>query len=584
MGPDGTRRWTLLILSAVAVGVVELLGALLIFVLLGTLTSADPTHTLPILGDVRSRFSGTSDRTFLLWTAGVIGVFFVLRGCVILLQSYIQNRIAHNAGLRLSERLVKAYLEMPYAFYLRRNSSELIRNVHNSVHQIVTFGFIPTVLLASETLMVLGIVIALMFVSPLATALTIALLGPFVFTLLRIIRGRLSRLGETNQEMTQLTLKNLQESFHGVREIRLLDSVEYFLSRFYRNRARLAKALYSRGVLSEIPRIAVETLLVLFIVSFLFISVLIGAAPSGSLAILGTFGYAAVRLMPSINRIAASVNNLQYVSAAVEGVHGELSSLAAVAAKRDFVPKDLMLKRRLAVKDVCFSYGPEEATDLVLKGVTFTIEVGESIGIVGSTGAGKSTLVDVMLGLLEPTSGAVEVDGVSVHADPYGWHRRIGVVPQTTFLIDDTLRRNIALGVQDQDIDGLRVREAVELAQLSSFVASLPAGLETPIGERGVRLSGGERQRVAIARALYRQPEVLFFDEATSALDGETEASLVQGIDRLHRRHSIVMVAHRLTTLRWCDRIVLLENGRIADEGTFDDLLRRNTSFQRMAR
>jgi ABC-type multidrug transport system fused ATPase/permease subunit len=233
------------------------------------------------------------------------------------------------------------------------------------------------------------------------------------------------------------------------------------------------------------------------------------------------------------------------------------------------------------VDKVSYHYPNHER--LVLDHVSVAIDRGTSLGVVGSTGAGKSTLIDLVLGLLSPTSGTISVDGIDVFANRIAWQRRLGVVSQSVFLLDDTLRRNVAFGLPDGDIDDQRVAEAIDAAHLGDFVESLPEGVETVVGERGARLSGGQRQRVAIARALYRRPEVIVFDEGTSALDNLTESAIMSALEALHGDRTLIIVAHRLTTVRRCDQIVLLENGRVIDTGTYDDLVERSASFRRMA-
>ena len=581
IGRDRLPAWVLLIGLGVAVALTELIGGILVFVLLGNLTAPGSAQSIPIVGPVRDRFSGVSDESFLLWTAVTVGVFFLFRAGLLLLQTYLQNRLAQNAGVRLSSRLFRAYLDMPYALHLRRNSAELMRNVHGSVHQIIVLGFSPVAVITSEALVIVGVASALLLVSPAATGLALAILGPLVFLLLRFTRRSMRRWGRVHQDTSRALIRVLQESLHGLREIKLLARESYFQSRFATSRSDLARAVYMQGMLGSLPRVTTETLLILVVVVFLMVAIATDQSLTGLLAIVGMFGYAGLRLMPAANRIVTNVNNLQFGRAAVNDVYEELRDLEGRKQERQ-PAMDLSFNDRLTVEGVSFAYAPDSPP--VLNDISFSIAKGESIGIVGATGAGKSTLLDIMLALLTPTKGRVTVDGKSVHESPPSWHANLGVVPQTTFLIDDSLRRNIAFGLDDEDIDERGVLEAVRLAQLEDFVVTLPDGLATVVGERGVRLSGGQRQRVAIARCLYRNPDVLFFDEATSSLDNITEAKVLEGLEVLYGSYTIVMVAHRLSTLRACDRILVLDGGRLVDSGTFDSLLQRNALFQQMSR
>jgi ATP-binding cassette subfamily C protein len=304
-----------------------------------------------------------------------------------------------------------------------------------------------------------------------------------------------------------------------------------------------------------------------------------GTGPE-SVPLLGLYAYAGFRVIPSANRIVFLLSEIRFGRAALDRVRGDLALIARNVPGGAAEPSDsdLRFEERLDLERVSYTY--EQGAGPVITDLSLTIRRGESIGIVGATGAGKSTLVDLVVGLLEPTAGRLAVDGVDIRTRLASWQRHIGYVPQSAFLIDDTLRRNIAFGIPDREIDERRVQAATQRAQLESLVASLPEGLATTVGERGVRLSGGERQRVGIARALYHEPAVLVFDEATSALDSRTEAELTRAIEALRGDTTLVLVAHRLSSVRHCDRLVLLRDGRIADSGTFDELMTRNADFR----
>ena len=583
VGEGYRRRWLLVLALAVSVGLLETLGTLIIFGLMALLTSVGEEVELPVLGDIRGRFGGLSDESFLLWAAGFAATFFLVRAVVFLAQSYLQNRVAQNAGVRLSTRLVEGYLVMPYIHFLRRHSSELTRNSVMSVTQIVNFGFIPVVVICSELLLISGILVALFLSSPAGTALAIGIMAPLGFLLLRLTQRRMTALGTTHQEMSREVLQLLQESLQNLRDIRILGRESFFGNAFRMSRARLGRVIYLRGFLQEIPRVTIETMLVVTILVFLVLTVRLQGDLDQTLALLGTFGYAGVRVLPALNRVIAQLNNLRFSKAAVDDVYTELQALEAWT--RDDAEPDEGTPIRFAssidVRDLEFSY--EEEASKVLSEINLTIPKGSSVGFVGSTGAGKSTLVDLLMGLLKPSRGAVLVDGFPVHRSPRAWQEKLGVVPQTTLLLDDTLKRNIALGTPLREIDDRSVEEAVRLAQLDDFVATLPDGLDTFVGERGVRLSGGQRQRVAIARALYRNPEVLIFDEATAALDNVTESRVMDAIDELRGDRTILMVAHRLTTVARCDRIFVLDGGKLVDSGTFEELGQRNSLFRSLA-
>jgi ATP-binding cassette subfamily C protein len=574
-------RWLSLIVLAVVVSVFEVVSALLTLLLLRLMTTPEAAVAVPFLGNLADLFPEASQRTITAGVAICTAIFFVLRACLTLVQAYAQSRLAFTTGAALSTRLLRGYLLMPYSFHLRRNSSELIRNAYSSVSEVVATAIIPIVTLTSDLLVVIGIVAVLLSSAPVATLLVVLVLGPSLFLLLRVVQPRLVDLGEQHQGLFAESLQAMQQSLEGLRDIRVLGREDHFAERFGASRHRLARVQYTRALLGELPRVAVETGLIVFIVAFLLVTVLAQGDTAGSLAVLALFAYAALRLLPSLNRIVANLNNLRFGSAAVRDVLQDLRLVGRIPDRAGPV-EPLAFREQIALHDLEFSY--EGAAAPALRGVELVIRHGESLGVVGATGAGKSTLIDILLGLLAPTRGEVLVDDVALRGREASWHARLGVVPQAIFLVDDTLRRNVALGRRDDEIDDAAVEEAVRLAQLTSFVAELPDGLQTHVGERGVRLSGGQRQRVAIARALYRRPSVLVFDEGTSALDNLTEREFVAALERLKGDRTIITVAHRLSTVRACDRIVLMEGGRIVAAGTYDSLLADNEAFRRMAR
>src|SRR5262249_14609709 len=338
------------------------------------------------------------------------------------------------------------------------------------------------------------------------------------------------------------------------------------------------------ATLDVVPRLVVESAFVCGALLVVILLTLQGKQGADVLPLLGLYAYAGFRIIPSANRILWKTIEIRYGTTAVQQLYADYMIIArhATDACDAAADESLPFTDRIVVEGLSYTYTGTHTP--ALHDVYLTIRRGESIGIVGPTGAGKSTLVDILIGLLPPSCGRITVDSVVLHQRLRSWQHQIGYVPQTIFLADDSLRRNIALGLPDDDIDDTKVQAAVRRAQLEAFVASLPDGLHTFVGERGVRLSGGERQRVGIARALYHEPEVLVFDEATSALDSRTESEVIQAIEALHGVKTIIMIAHRLSTVRHCDRLVLLQGGRVATCGSYDELLERSADFRAMAR
>jgi ATP-binding cassette, subfamily B, bacterial PglK len=574
LGPGQRGRWVMVIMLAVIASGFEAAGALIVFWLLARITTDASGFDVPLLGDLRTLLPDADEHLLMAIIGGAIAVFFVVRAATLVAQGYAQYRLAENAGARLASRLLDGYLAMPYTFHLQRNSAELIRNAYETVQQFVREALLPAVKLLGHSLITLGLIAVLLYTSPLATLVAIAVLGPFTWILLRVIHPRVKQLGYTAQELAKTSLQTLEESITGWRDIRILGRERFFVEQFEEDRRRLARAKYLRSTAKDVPRVALETGLVLFILAFLGVSAIVRDGALEALPVLGLFGYVAVRLQPSLNEIMVALNSLKFVGPGIDLIHRDLQLFSATSAPPAGEPRPLQLRSELRLDGISARY--PGAHREALRDINVRIRAGEFIGVVGPTGGGKTTLVELMLGLLEPATGRVLVDGVDLSRNTGAWHASLGVVHQVVFLADTTLRRNIALGVQDEEIDDALVAETVTLAQLDRFVLSLPDGLDTMIGQRGVRLSGGQRQRLAIARALYRRPSVLVLDEGTSALDNNTEADLMAALEPLRGERTIIAVAHRLSTVAACDRVVLVDNGRLVDVAPFDELASRH--------
>lgn len=581
--PGKRAAWIALAPLALVVTGIEVAAALLIFLLARLIAEPSGPVQLPIIGDVRERFPTLDDDHLLILAMAAVSGFFLLRAGVVLFQTHFRARVAERTGVRLSNRLFRGYMEMPYPFHLQRNSAELIRNITDAVNDIVDYTLIPPIQLASELLVVAGLALALVLIAPLGAALAVALFAPLMWLLFRLIQPRIGELGREEHELTKSALLTLQQSLHGYRDIAILGRAAWFQERYLRIRQAIARTRYLRWVFGEVPRITLETSLVLFVALFVATAAAIGRSPVESVSVLGMFAYAALRILPSLNHVVLQINDLRYGAAAAADVHHDLDLLEADPRAPTPLADDgsgLILRDSITLEHVSYRYPGADAA--ALTDVTIEIRRSESVGIVGPTGGGKSTLIDVILGLLPVTTGRVLVDGTDIRSDLRGWQRTLGMVPQSVYLLDDSLRRNIALGEDDGSIDENAIHEAVALAQLEPFVASLPAGLNTVVGERGARMSGGQRQRVAIARALYRRPAVLVLDEGTSALDAATETTLLDGLTAEDQDRCLIIVAHRLTSVRHCTKLLVVEAGRVVDSGSFEELVARNAAFRRM--
>ena len=580
VGRDNPGRWVMLILVALFASGLEMVGAVLIFVLLNLVVDPEAAIDVPVLGDIRDLAGDTDEQTLLLTVVIVIGGFFLFRAVVTVGASYVKTRVAFNAGAGLSNRLVAGYLDWPYALHLRRNSAELIRNGHQAIDEVVSTVILPLIRVAAESFLIIGMLTVLMFIAPEATFLAAGITGGAALILLFVVQPKLNRIGRTAHAAMQSTLQALQQALMGVRDIKLMGRERYFSSIYGKHRLSFSRARYLRATITSVPSVVMELALFGFILISFGLAIVSGIGSSQVLSTLGLFAYAGMRLQPSLQRIISGINDLKYSTAPLADVYADMLITESLPRKdRDGEP--LVFQEELRLERVSFTY--EGAHQSTLDEIDLSVRPGEQIGICGPTGGGKTTLVDLMTGLLEPTSGRITIDGLDMPEHVRSWQRNLGVVPQMVSILDDTLRRNIAFGVPDDQIDEQAVNRAVDLSQLREFVSSLSDGLDTTLGERGIRISGGQRQRVAIARALYRDPSVLVFDEGTSALDNATEAEIMAAIESLRGDHTIILIAHRLTTVAKSDRVFFVEGGRITGEGPYEELIADHEAFRAMA-
>lgn len=574
--PGHRWRWVVLVVLAVLGAGIEALGALLVFYLTNWLVGTETSGTL---GDLLPAPQAENLPSVVIVS---IGGFFLLRGVFSLLLTWFQARAIHMTAARLSDRLFRRYLTAPYQVFLKRNSSELMRNALSSVEGVATRFLTPIVSVVTESIIVGVLVIVLAVTAPLATVVVAAVLGLTSVVVMRLVRTKLRQYGKLGERTTQTSLATIQQSFNESRSIRILGREGYFADSFETDRVDFARSRLALAMYSKVPRVAIETLVFLLLVAALsFIS---AEEAVGSVGVFGLFGYAALRIMPGLNQIVSGINMVRYGQASTDNV---MDDLRKASDEGDSIDRPLPHSRRLpwselSVEDVGFNY--EEGALPALSGANLQIRRNEIVGLVGQTGSGKSTLIDLILGLLEPTTGRITIDGRPLPEVRREWQANLGLVPQDIYLLDDSILKNVAFGIADDEIDRDRVTECLRIAQLSEFVSNSTQGLETRIGERGTSVSGGERQRIAIARALYSRPTLLILDEGTSAIDTVTEQNLVEELKRSEAIDTVIVVSHRLSSLRICDSIAIVDNGSIVDRGTYELLMGRNSLLSDLTR
>jgi ABC-type multidrug transport system fused ATPase/permease subunit len=493
---------------------------------------------------------------------GLIGmfIFYLVKMIFLVYSSHRQSRFVNNLSRDLSKELFTGYMQMPYVFHLQRNSSELQRNIQI---EILHFSGIclAALSLATEISTIFGICVLFLYVEPIGAISVIIFFGFFTYIFNKITTARITSWGYQRQEFDGLSNKYLLEGLGGVKQIKLTQREDFFVNKFMGPVIGKGNANKKIQVLSVVPRLYLE-LLAVGGISIIFLVLTIQQKPLNNLIpIIGIFMAAAFRLIPSINKIINSIQIISFSTPVLKLLADEFGIVRKVITKSVDILKAVNFESQIIFNHVSYSYPESERK--VLDDVCFTIQKGDFIGIVGTTGSGKSTLIDLLVGLLAPDSGDILIDGKRLNTIVNPWQQLIGYVPQSIYLTDDTLRNNIAFGVKENLIEEEKVRKAILTSQLSDFVNNLPEGLDTLVGERGVRLSGGERQRIAIARALYHDPPILILDEATSSLDNFTEKEFMNSVNALQGTKTIIIVAHRLTTVEKCDIVYEFLNGKI---------------------
>jgi ABC-type multidrug transport system fused ATPase/permease subunit len=533
--------------------------------IIGILTQDDYQQKYPFIVEI---FGNLSREELISVVMIAMVLIYVVRSLFLFWSLWIQKGFSASVSGRLSQSLFSIYLRQPYMFHLQRNSSTLMRNAKNAT-SVVTCGVDPFLVLLTDGLVAIAMFALLIAVEPIGTLAVLLVFGLSTFVFQRTTRRRIDNWGYQVDYHETKILQHLQEGFGGAKDVKVLGRENEFLSQHEKHLGESIRINRIYKVILTLPRSFMEIITIVGLCLLVVSMVVRGRELADIVPILGLFAAAAFRVMPSINRLLMATQTLIFNRSIIASVYEDFLLDSPDSPNTGSGNK---FATQLELTDVSFKY-PTAAT-ASLQNVSLVVKRGEAVGFVGPSGAGKSTLVDVILGLFAPTSGVVKVDGQDVQQNLRNWQNQIGYVPQAIYLTDDTLRRNVAFGLNDENIDDNLVRNAIRLAQLEEFVATLPEKLETVVGERGVRLSGGQRQRIGIARALYHNPSVLVLDEATSSLDTPTEHGVMEAVQALQGSKTVLIVAHRLSTVEYCDRLYKIENARITEEGTFDKVVK----------
>ena len=503
---------------------------------------------------------------FIIMLLVALMIMYILKNAYLLLLTSEQNRFISVNRNRLISQVLREFLNRPYEFYLDADIPTVFRLTDSDIPNV--FGILMAIISLASEVVVFVLICGVLIVTDWKLVLVLIFISGIVtLVLFKVLKPKLNSLGMTNQAIQSRIAKWRIQAIYGIKDVKVLHRESFFADNYESNGKIGAKLNQKYAIINALPRILIETIFMVSILGYLVVCVALGDDMTQMLPTLTAFGLAAVRLLPCVNRINTYLTDISYFRPCLDYVY-ENMNINEISKKTNqtLLPVDetktMELKDRIELKDIVYAYPNTDV--LIFDHADMEIPYGKSIGIMGPSGAGKSTIVDILLGLLKVHEGQILCDGDNVFENYPAWLAQIGYIPQSIYLVDEPIRNNIAFGIADDEIDDNRIWQVLEEAQLKEFIQTLPEGLDTTIGDRGVRLSGGQRQRLGIARALYHNPEILVFDEATSALDNETEVAVMEAINSFHGKKTMVIIAHRLNTIEKCDIIYKVEGGKIA--------------------
>lgn len=582
-------QFYLLLALMILMAALETAGVASIMPFMAVVTNPEVIETSGALSKAYAALGMQSHQQFMIVLGiGVLGLL-VCSNLLKATNSWLTLTYHNKLNYVIARRLLAKYMAKPYTFYLNRNTADLAKNVLVEVRTVIAGVLSPGTVIVSSSLgsiAIMGLLVAVNWQAALAIAVV---LGGSYGTIYLVARRNLGRISAEQVDANSKKFKAAREALGGIKDLKVLSREGEFLDRFAAHAKRHARNNVVAGVIADLPRYALETIAFGGIVIAMLYFLMTGRETAQIVPLLALYAFAGYRLLPALQQVFSSITTLRFSVAALDVLYDDFAGDAreVEASERQLAEAaqatPLPFERSLELRDVVFHY-PDAPTP-ALRGISLQIEANTTVGFVGATGSGKTTTIDLILGLLSPTEGQLLADDTVIDAGNLAnWRRNIGYVPQHIYICDDTIVSNIALGVPRSEIDMEAVRRAARIANLAEFIETeLPNGYDTEIGEHGVRLSGGQRQRIGIARALYRDPSLLVLDEATSALDGITEESVMSAIRNLSRKKTVIMIAHRLTTVRECDVIYLLEHGSVVAQGTYDSLKQQSRWFRTAA-
>lgn len=559
----------LLVIMMIIGAVLQVAGVGMIVPVVSVVMDPDAIVNNDLVRVLYELLGGGSQQRFTVIIMLALIAIFIIKNVFLYFQQKFMYAFVYTNQFRTSERMMKNYLRRGYEFYLNADTAVVQRSITSDVNNM--YALILAILqLISDGIIFFFLVLYCFSQDVVMTLLIAVVMILLLWVIKKILKPILHKAGEDNQNYYSGLFKWISQTVQGIKEVKVTGKEQYFVSEYVKCGEGYVNAVQKYSLYNNIPKLFIESICVICMIGYLLVMMLLGEDTDNMMQTLTAFAAAALVLLPCVNRINNQINNISYFEPFFMGVtdhlQEEISGEKTDMSFANEADAKLPVTKSILLKNITYSY--PNSDKLIFDEADLEIPVGAAVGIVGTTGAGKSTVVDIMLGLLEPKSGTIYADGVDVKTQYRGWLKNVGYIPQMIFMLDDTIRKNVAFGVPEDKIDEKRVWEVLKEAQLDEFVKTLPEGLDTGIGERGIRLSGGQRQRIGIARALYEDPEVLIMDEATSALDNDTEAAIMASINRLHGKKTLVIIAHRLQTIEKCDIVYRVEDGKAVIERT----------------
>lgn len=570
---DRKQKWQLVGLGIMIFigGLLETLGVSAMIPVVQALLAPDELmgyiDRIPVVKNICDALSITTVKQVTMALLYGMMAIYVIKNLYILLLTYMQNTFITKNRNRMISRVMAEFLNRPYEKYLGADIPTVFRITDSDIPQ--TFSLILAMLqLASEVVVSCLIFVVLLLNDPGMTLFIIAVFGLLTLFIVKVFKPRLNRIGARNQAIQSRIAKWRIQATYGLKDVKVLNREEFYVRNYYETGKVGAEVARNYAVLNNMPRLLIETVFIVSVLGFLVVYINGGGDITAMVTTISAFAIAAVRVLPSVNRINTYITEIAYTQPSLDFVYDNLQegmkTDAMLAERRAYSQVEkLKLDHQIELDHISFHYPDSDKN--IFEDAHMIVPKGKSVGIIGTSGAGKSTIVDILLGLLHAQTGMITCDGVDIFKNYESWLAQIGYIPQSIYLIDESIRDNIAFGIDADKIDEKRIWEVLEEAQLKEFVEELPEGLDTTIGDRGVRLSGGQRQRIGIARALYNDPEILVFDEATSALDNDTEAAVMEAVNSFHGRKTMIIIAHRLNTIEKCDMIYKVENMKLVE-------------------